>query len=114
MARVLLVTNDFPPRRGGIQSYLENLVRELVHAGTHTLTVYAPKWAGAEEFDAVAAADGYDVVRHPTTLDGARAVGGGADAAADRPPRHRHRVVRGGGAAGAAFARWPATPGRAG
>jgi len=68
MARILLVTNDFPPRRGGIQSYLENLVRELVQMGTHTLTVYAPKWAGAEDFDAVAAADGYAVVRHPTTL----------------------------------------------
>ncbi|MDF2828806.1 MAG: hypothetical protein K0R01_2089, partial [Mycobacterium sp.] len=26
MSRILLVTNDFPPRRGGIQSYLENLV----------------------------------------------------------------------------------------
>ena len=26
MSRVLLVTNDFPPRRGGIQSYLQDLV----------------------------------------------------------------------------------------
>jgi phosphatidylinositol alpha-1,6-mannosyltransferase len=68
MARILLVTNDFPPRRGGIQSYLENLVRELVAADVHTLTVYAPKWAGCEEFDAAAAVYGYDVVRHPTTL----------------------------------------------
>ncbi len=68
MARILLVTNDFPPRRGGIQSYLENLVRELVATDVHTLTVYAPKWAGCEEFDAAAAAYGYDVVRHPTTL----------------------------------------------
>jgi len=68
MARVLLVTNDFPPRRGGIQSYLENLVNELVAGGAHTLTVYAPKWKGATEFDTRAAASGYDVVRHPTTL----------------------------------------------
>ena len=68
MARILLVTNDFPPRRGGIQSYLENLVRELVQTEVHTLTVYAPKWSGSEEFDAAAAAHGYDVVRHPTTL----------------------------------------------
>ncbi len=30
MSRVLLVTNDFPPRRGGIQSYLEALVTHLV------------------------------------------------------------------------------------
>jgi phosphatidylinositol alpha-1,6-mannosyltransferase len=68
MARILLVTNDFPPRRGGIQSYLENLVRELVATDVHTLTVYAPKWSGCEKFDAAAAAYGYDVVRHPTTL----------------------------------------------
>jgi phosphatidylinositol alpha-1,6-mannosyltransferase len=68
MTSVLLVTNDFPPRSGGIQSYLENLVGGLVKTGTHTLTVYAPKWKGCEAFDAEAATDGYDVVRHPTTL----------------------------------------------
>ena len=68
MSSVLLVTNDFPPRSGGIQSYLENLVGELVKTGTHTLTVYAPKWKGCEAFDAEAALSGYDVVRHPTTL----------------------------------------------
>ena len=68
MARVLLVTNDFPPRRGGIQSYLENLVDGLVAGGAHTLTVYAPKWKGAPEFDVDAKVTGYDVVRHPTTL----------------------------------------------
>jgi phosphatidylinositol alpha-1,6-mannosyltransferase len=68
MARVLLVTNDFPPRRGGIQSYLENLVVELVRAGDHTLTVYAPKWKGDTEYDDRAGQDGFEVVRHPTTL----------------------------------------------
>ncbi|MGB5151923.1 MAG: glycosyltransferase family 4 protein, partial [Mycobacterium sp.] len=65
MTRVLLVTNDFPPRRGGIQSYLEALVGELMAAGTHELTVYAPKWKGARDYDERA---GYRVVRHPTTL----------------------------------------------
>src|ERR1700754_1580836 len=65
MSRVLLVTNDFPPRRGGIQSYLQNLVDHLVAAGTHTLSVYAPKWKGAEQFDREAP---YEVERHPTTL----------------------------------------------
>ncbi|MCT7660204.1 glycosyltransferase family 4 protein [Mycobacterium deserti] len=67
MSRVLLVTNDFPPRRGGIQSYLHELVRHLVDTGRHTLTVYAPAWKGAEEFDADASG-GYSVVRHPGTL----------------------------------------------
>lgn len=68
MSRVLLVTNDFPPRRGGIQSYLENLVDHLVASGDVALTVYAPSWKGAEDHDRVAAASGYEVVRHPTTL----------------------------------------------
>jgi phosphatidylinositol alpha-1,6-mannosyltransferase len=67
MTRVLLVTNDYPPRRGGIQSYLEALVGHLV-AGGDSITVYAPKWKGAEDYDAVAAATGYRVVRHPGTL----------------------------------------------
>jgi phosphatidylinositol alpha-1,6-mannosyltransferase len=68
VSRVLLVTNDFPPRRGGIQSYLHELVGRLVEAGGHTLTVYAPAWKGADEFDAHARATGYSVVRHPGSL----------------------------------------------
>ena len=69
MTRVLLVTNDFPPRRGGIQSYLEAFVDQLVRDGSHQLTVYAPKWKGAEHYDDVAErAGGFTVVRHPTTL----------------------------------------------
>ncbi len=66
MSRVLLVTNDFPPRRGGIQSYLVELVSRLAATGEHSLTVYAPQWKDAEAFDAAAA--GYEVVRHPGTL----------------------------------------------
>ncbi|GJF11603.1 GDP-mannose-dependent alpha-(1-6)-phosphatidylinositol monomannoside mannosyltransferase [Mycolicibacterium cyprinidarum] len=71
MSRVLLVTNDFPPRRGGIQSYLEALVSRLAGSGVsggHTVTVYAPKWKGAREYDVAARAAGYDIVRHPGTL----------------------------------------------
>ena len=69
MTRVLLVTNDFPPRRGGIQSYLHELVGQLLQSdGDYALTVYAPKWKGCEEFDEAARATGYDVVRHPSTL----------------------------------------------
>jgi phosphatidylinositol alpha-1,6-mannosyltransferase len=62
----LLVTNDFPPRRGGIQSYLVEFVSRLAATGEHTLTVYAPQWKDAETFDARTA--GYHVVRHPGTL----------------------------------------------
>lgn len=66
MSRVLLVSNDFPPRRGGIQSYLGELVDRLAGTGEHTLTVYAPQWKGANTFDA--STNGYQVVRHPGTL----------------------------------------------
>ena len=62
MRRTLLLTNDFPPRPGGIQSYLENLIGFLP---PDEVVVYAPKWKGCEEYDAAA---GYRVVRHPTTL----------------------------------------------
>jgi phosphatidylinositol alpha-1,6-mannosyltransferase len=65
MTRVLLVTNDFPPRKGGIQSYLEEFVTRVAALGTHELTVYAPRWKGAEAYDAAAP---FEVVRHPTTL----------------------------------------------
>ncbi|BBZ43608.1 GDP-mannose-dependent alpha-(1-6)-phosphatidylinositol monomannoside mannosyltransferase [Mycobacterium parmense] len=65
MSRVLLVTNDFPPRPGGIQSYLGEFVARLVDAGSHSVLVYAPQWKGADAFDRAA---GYPVVRHPGTL----------------------------------------------
>ena len=65
MTRVLLVTNDFPPRSGGIQSYLEQFVNRLAAGGEHELTVYAPQWKGADDYDRAAP---YRVVRHPTTL----------------------------------------------
>jgi len=60
--RTLLVTNDFPPRAGGIQNYLHALADRLP-AGE--LAVYAPAWPGAREFDE---ALGYPVHRHPTSL----------------------------------------------
>jgi phosphatidyl-myo-inositol dimannoside synthase len=68
VSRFLLVTNDFPPRRGGIQSYLGEFVGRLVQAGSHELTVYAPQWKGAAAFDDSARTAGYRVVRHPGTL----------------------------------------------
>ncbi|TQM14121.1 glycosyltransferase family 4 protein [Pseudonocardia kunmingensis] len=62
MARTLLVTNDFPPRTGGIQTYLRAFA-DLLPAGE--IAVYAPAWPGAPEFDAAAP---YPVHRHPTPL----------------------------------------------
>jgi phosphatidylinositol alpha-1,6-mannosyltransferase len=65
VTRILLVTNDFPPRPGGIQAYLEALTTNLAQLGEHELTVYAPRWKRAEQYDASAP---FDVVRHPGTL----------------------------------------------
>ena len=62
MRRTLIVTNDFPPRRGGIQSFVHALALRL---DPGKLTVYAPRWDGAREFDA---AQPFEVVRHPTSL----------------------------------------------
>jgi phosphatidyl-myo-inositol dimannoside synthase len=60
--RTLLVTNDFPPRTGGIQSYLQALADRLP-AGE--LAVYAPAWPGSAEHDRSCP---YPVHRHPTSL----------------------------------------------
>ncbi len=62
MRRTLIVTNDFPPRPGGIQSFVHELACRLDGG---QLTVYAPKWEGATAFDAV---QPFEVVRHPTSL----------------------------------------------
>jgi phosphatidyl-myo-inositol dimannoside synthase len=62
MPNVLIVTNDFPPRRGGIQSFVHALAARLP-AGT--VTVYAPAWDGAAEFDA---RQPFPVIRHPGSL----------------------------------------------
>jgi len=56
---LLLVTNDFPPRPGGIQQYCHNLVSRLP---ADRVVVYAPDWPGAAAFDA---AQPFRVVRHP-------------------------------------------------
>ncbi len=47
--RTLVITNDFPPRAGGIQSFVEGLV-ERQPAGS--MVVFAPKWHGAAKYDA--------------------------------------------------------------
>src|SRR5829696_1563161 len=58
----MLLTNDFPPRPGGIQAYLHALASRLP---VDRLVVYAPAWRGAAEFDA---RQPFDVVRHPGSL----------------------------------------------
>jgi len=60
--RTLIVTNDFPPRRGGIQSFVHGLATRLPPG---TVVVYAPGWDGAGRFDA---RQPFPVIRHPTSL----------------------------------------------
>ncbi|OLL72952.1 Poly(glycerol-phosphate) alpha-glucosyltransferase [Pseudonocardia sp. Ae168_Ps1] len=62
MARTLLVTNDFPPRPGGIQSYLHDLACALP---VGELAVYAPAWRGDHEFDVTLP---FPVHRHRSSL----------------------------------------------
>lgn len=47
--RTLLVTNDFPPRIGGVQQYEWNVVR---HLPAGRVAVLAPNWEGWRGFDA--------------------------------------------------------------
>ncbi|WP_343448789.1 glycosyltransferase family 4 protein [Micromonospora oryzae] len=62
MSRTLLITNDFPPRPGGIQSFVHNLA---VHQPTGSVVVYASSWRGAEKFDAD---QPFEVVRERTKV----------------------------------------------
>jgi phosphatidylinositol alpha-1,6-mannosyltransferase len=58
----LIVTNDFPPRPGGIQAFVHALATRMRPG---SVTVYAPRWEGHEAFDTD---QPYRVVRHPGTL----------------------------------------------
>lgn len=60
--RVLCVTNDFPPRAGGIQAFVHGV---LVRQPEGSVVVYAPAWKGAAQFDAE---QPFPVVRHRTSL----------------------------------------------
>jgi phosphatidyl-myo-inositol dimannoside synthase len=62
MRGTLIVTNDFPPRQGGIQSFVHGLA-SLLPPGQ--VAVYAPAWDGAKAFDS---RQPFPVVRHPTSL----------------------------------------------
>ncbi|QKW06038.1 glycosyltransferase family 4 protein [Streptomyces sp. NA04227] len=69
MHKTLIVTNDFPPRPGGIQAFLHNMALRLDPAG---IVVYASTWKrGREGAEATAAFDAeqpFTVVRDRTTM----------------------------------------------
>ncbi|MEO3775612.1 glycosyltransferase family 4 protein [Micromonospora sp. B11E3] len=62
MSRTLLITNDFPPRPGGIQSFVHNLA---VRQPAGSVVVYASSWRGADKFDAD---QPFEVVRERTKV----------------------------------------------
>ncbi|WP_426506607.1 glycosyltransferase family 4 protein [Dactylosporangium sp. McL0621] len=62
MATSLLITNDFPPRPGGIQQFVHNLA---VRQPRDEVVVYASTYAGAEKFDAE---QPFEVVRESTGM----------------------------------------------
>src|SRR5258708_21141679 len=57
-----MVSNDFPPRRGGIQSFVNGLASRMPSGA---VVVYAPSWDGAAAFDA---RQPFPVIRHRTSL----------------------------------------------
>ena len=57
--RTLLVTNDYPPRVGGIQRILEALVNELP---SDRVSVFCPAWEGARDLDRSV---DYEIARQP-------------------------------------------------
>ena len=59
MPRTLVVTNDFPPRPGGIQTFVQELV---VRQPADSVVVYASSWRGAADFDLGLP---FPVVRYP-------------------------------------------------
>lgn len=69
MDKTLIVTNDFPPRPGGIQAFLHNMALRL---DPEQVVVYASTWKrGAEGAAATAAFDAeqpFTVVRDRTTM----------------------------------------------
>ena len=62
MARVLLVTNDFPPRPGGIQSFLHGLVSRMP---PDAVVVYTSQWRDWQGWDAT---QPFTVVRESTSV----------------------------------------------
>ncbi|MEU5167942.1 glycosyltransferase family 4 protein [Streptomyces mutomycini] len=69
MDKTLIVTNDFPPRPGGIQAFLHNMALRM---DPERLVVYASTWKrGAEGTEATAGFDAeqpFTVVRDRTTM----------------------------------------------
>jgi phosphatidylinositol alpha-1,6-mannosyltransferase len=62
VSHTLFITNDFPPRPGGIQTFVYELVRQFPSSG---VSVLSSTWEGAEQFDQ---RHNFDVVRADTKV----------------------------------------------
>src|SRR6185503_8020705 len=62
VTRTLVVTNDFPPRQGGIQTFVAAL---LARRPPDSVVVLASRSPGWEEYDAALP---YPVIRRPTAM----------------------------------------------
>ena len=62
MVRTLVVTNDLPPKRGGIQTFVHEILRRQ---DPDSIVVLGPEQDGAEGFDSRA---GYEIHRHEGAL----------------------------------------------
>lgn len=65
MDKTLIVTNDFPPRPGGIQAFVHSMALRLDPA---QVVVYASTWRDGSEVAAFDADQPFPVVRDRTTM----------------------------------------------
>ena len=65
MDKTLIVTNDFPPRPGGIQTFVHNMA---VRMPAGRIVVYASGWRDGEEVARFDAEQPFQVVRDRTTM----------------------------------------------
>ncbi|SEL75243.1 glycosyltransferase family 4 protein [Streptacidiphilus jiangxiensis] len=65
MNKTLIVTNDFPPRQGGIQTFVHNMALRLP---ADRLVVYASTWRDGSEVRKFDAEQPFEVVRDRTTM----------------------------------------------
>ncbi|MFE0461120.1 glycosyltransferase family 4 protein, partial [Kitasatospora sp. NPDC058965] len=65
MPKTLIVTNDFPPRQGGIQQFIHNMA---VRQPAGSIVVYASSWRDGSEVAAFDAEQPFPVIRDRSTM----------------------------------------------
>lgn len=65
MPKTLVVTNDFPPRPGGIQAFVHNMA---VRRPAGSIVVYASSWRDGREVARFDAEQPFPVIRDRSTM----------------------------------------------